>query len=236
MCDGRWISGGGDGNGEFSADDEHAYDSAGDKRAGDCVAGAGGAESQWSRLGPLAVSVFAGRWSGGRLAVWFSVEPDSVESYGKPVAWAISSDSGRTWQMQPNKPAVMRASEIEEGTVLPNGDRYGAVPQCAANARGADVAEAGCVNSRAASGMRGPMYPADAVPATLTTWVFERLPAGGEIVETRNADDDDSRSAVYGDDRASECAGSVGQARRQGRAAGVAGQDARGVRTVRCGR
>ena len=123
-----------------------------------------------------------GRWQfpylrplgGGRLAVWFSVEPDSVESYGKPVAWAMSSDTGRTWQMQPNKPA----SEIEEGALLPNGERLRAVQQCAVSARGLTLPKPVC-EFTCSFGNAWAAYPADAVPATLTTWVFERLPAGG---------------------------------------------------------
>ncbi|MDD5707756.1 MAG: hypothetical protein PHR35_17690, partial [Kiritimatiellae bacterium] len=111
----------------------------------------------------------------GRLAVWFSVEPDSVESYGKPVAWAISSDSGRTWQMQPNRPA----SEIDEGTLLPNGDRLRAVQQCAVSARGLTLPKP-AREFTCSFGNAWAVYPGDAVPATLTTWVFERLSAGGK--------------------------------------------------------
>ena len=128
--------------------------------------GAGWGRWQFPYLRPL---------GGGRLAVWFSVEPDSVESYGKPVAWAISSDSGRTWQMQPNRPA----SEIAEGTLLPSGDRLRAVQQCAVNARGLTLPKPAC-EFTGSFGNAWAVYPVDAVPATLTTWVFERLPAGGK--------------------------------------------------------
>lgn len=127
--------------------------------------GAGWGRWQFPYLRPL---------GDGRLAVWFSVEPDSVESYGKPVAWALSSDSGQTWQMQPNRPA----SEIEKGALLPNGDRLRAVQRSAVNARGLALPTPVC-EFTCSFGSTWAGYPADAAPATLTTWVFERLPPGG---------------------------------------------------------
>ncbi len=109
------------------------------------------------------------RLADGRVVVWFSVEADSVESYGKPVAWAISSDEGKTWSAQPNKPA----SEIDDGVLLPSGERLRAVQQFAQPVAGLTLPKPIC-EFVCSFGNSWALYPPESFPPELSQWVFER--------------------------------------------------------------
>ncbi len=109
------------------------------------------------------------RLADSRLVVWFSVGADSVESYGKGVAWAISSDEGKTWQMQPSKPA----SEIDAGVFLPNGERLRAVQQVSQSVGKLTLPKPIC-EFVCSFGSSWRLYPPESFPPKMTQWVFER--------------------------------------------------------------
>ncbi len=116
---------------------------------------------------------FLSRLPDGRLQVRFSIEPDSTESYGLPVAHAYSSDNGRTWCM--GEPRV--GSEVEEGVLLPNGDRLKSVQLPSRKAGDFNLPASVC-NFVCSYGYPNSLYRVEDLPRELVTWRFSRLLAG----------------------------------------------------------
>ncbi len=116
---------------------------------------------------------FISRLPDGQLQVRFSIEPDSAESYGKPIAYAHSSDNGQTWTL--GEPRV--SHEIEEGVLLPNGDRLKSVQPESKDASELDLPASVC-NFVCSYGYPRSLYRAEDLPKELTQWRFSRLPAG----------------------------------------------------------
>jgi hypothetical protein len=114
------------------------------------------------------------RLADGRLHVSFSVEPDAASSYGKPMGHAYSADDGNTWQV--GKPQV--GHEVEDGVLLPNGDRLQPVQRPARRAEEFDLPQSVCDYVTSFQFPRS-LYHAKDLPAELREWRFRRLPAGG---------------------------------------------------------
>ncbi len=127
---------------------------------------AGGAWGRWQ-------FPFISRLPDGRLQVRFSIEPDSTESYGLPVAHVYSSDNGKTWTMgEPQS-----SSAVEEGVVLPNGDRLKAVQLISKKAEDFSLPASAC-NFVCSYGYPRSLYRVEDLPKELSEWHFSRLPAG----------------------------------------------------------
>jgi hypothetical protein len=116
---------------------------------------------------------FLSRLPDDRLQVRFSIEPDSTESYGLPVAHVYSSDNGKTWSM--GKP--QSSSAVEEGVLLPNGDRLKAVQLISKKAEDISLPASVC-NFVCSYGYPNSLYRVEDLPKELTEWHFSRLPAG----------------------------------------------------------
>jgi hypothetical protein len=127
---------------------------------------AGGAWGRWQ-------FPFISRLHDGRLQVRFSIEPDSVESYGLPVANVYSSDNGRNWRM--GEPRT--GSEVEEGVLLANGDRLKSVQLESKKAGDFDLPTSVC-NFVCSYGYPNSLYRVEDLPKELVEWRFSRLPAG----------------------------------------------------------
>jgi len=113
------------------------------------------------------------RLKDGRLMVYFSIEPDSAWSYGKPVGVAFSSDNGKTW----NLGAKQTVHEIDNGVLLPNGDRLKPVTLKTRHAEDFDLPPS--VHDWICTyGYPRSIYCAEDLPKELRGWRFSRLPAG----------------------------------------------------------
>lgn len=127
---------------------------------------AGGAWGRWQ-------FPYLRRLRDGRLHVSFSVEPDSAESFGKPMAHACSGDGGRTWRTEP----LQVGHEAEDGVLLPNGDRLQPVQRPARRAEEFDLPDSVC-DYVCCWGYPRSLYRAEDLPPELNEWRFRRLPAG----------------------------------------------------------
>jgi hypothetical protein len=113
------------------------------------------------------------RMRDGRLHVSLSVEPDSAESYGKPMAHASSGDAGRTWRPEP----LQVGHEAEDGVLLPNGDRLQPVQRRARRAEEFDLPDSVC-DYVCCWGYPRSLYRAEDLPPELNEWRFRRLSVG----------------------------------------------------------
>jgi len=124
---------------------------------------------------------YISRLPDGQLLVRFSIEPDSVGSYGKPVAHAYSSDNGRTWRMGEPKPGC-QVHEIngpapEAGILLSNGDRLRPVQLRSMNAGSLNLPASAC-DFVCSYGYPRSLYRVEDLPKEFSAWRFQRLPAG----------------------------------------------------------
>ncbi len=127
---------------------------------------AGGAWGRWQ-------FPYLRRLCDGRLHVSFSVEPDSYESFGKPMGHAYSDDDGRTWRL--DTPKV--GHDAEDGLLLPNGDRLQPMVRPARRAEEFDLPDSVC-NYVCSWGYPRSFYRAEDLPPELNEWRFRRLAAG----------------------------------------------------------
>jgi hypothetical protein len=109
----------------------------------------------------------------GRLHASFYLEPDAVSSFGKPLGHAHSDDEGRTWRVAP--PQV--GHEVEDGLLLPNGDRLQPVHRLARRAEEFDLPKSVCDYVGSWQFPRS-LYRAEDLPAELNEWRFRRLSTG----------------------------------------------------------
>jgi len=114
------------------------------------------------------------RLADGRLHVSFSIEPDSAESNGKPLAHAYSTDDGVSWRAGAPRPG----HDAEEGVLLPNGDRLKTVQLPSRRAEELDLPGSAC-DFVCSYGYPRSLYRAADLPAELAGWRFRRLAAGG---------------------------------------------------------
>ena len=115
-----------------------------------------------------------GRVADGRLHASFSVEPDSSESYGKPMGHAYSPDNGKTWRMG----TPQAGHEAEQGILLPNGERLKPVQLLSRHAEEFDLPPSVC-DFVCSYGYPRSLYRAMDLPGELVSWRFGRLPVGG---------------------------------------------------------
>lgn len=118
---------------------------------------------------------FIARQADGQIQVRFSIEPDSAESYGKPVGYAQSADNGQTWNLKTPKPS----HDIEDGALLPNGDRLVPVQLESKNAKELNLPASVC-NFVCSYGYPRSLYRAEDLPRELAGWRFRRRPAGAD--------------------------------------------------------
>lgn len=111
------------------------------------------------------------RLADGQLLVTYSLEPDSYASYGKPVGSAYSSDDGKTWQTGEAK----SRSQVEQGVLLPNGDRLKPVELTSLPAGDYKLPASVC-NFVCSYGYPRSLYRADQLPREFRGWRFSRLP------------------------------------------------------------
>ena len=144
----------------------------------------------------------------GQLQVRFSIEPDSEESRGMPIACAQASASDGPWRM--NEPAA--GHEVEEGILLPNGDRLKQVELKSRNAAELDLPASRC-DFVCSYGYPRSLYRAVDLPQELAGWRFSRQSAGscgwteeagtmGIPDELRDVTAESARSAEPGSDEA----------------------------------
>lgn len=123
------------------------------------------------------------RLADGRLLVYFSLGADAEAEYGKPVGVAYSSDNGKTWRVGKPRPA----HEIEDGVLLPNGDRL--KPVQLETRRGEEFNLPTPAASFACSyGYPRSLYRVEDLPEELRQWKFRRLPAGASRWVEETAD------------------------------------------------
>ena len=113
------------------------------------------------------------RLADGQLLVRFSIESDSRESRGKPAAHAYSSDNGRTWRL--GEPQV--GHEVEDGVLLPNGERLKQVKLKSLRAEDFDLPLSVC-DYVSARGFPRSLYRVEDLPEDFVGWRFSRLPVG----------------------------------------------------------
>jgi hypothetical protein len=109
----------------------------------------------------------------GRLHASFSVEPDAASSYGAPMGHAYSEDQGQTWRVGP----AQVGHDVEDGVLLPNGDRLQPVQRPARRAEDFDLPKSVC-DYVCSFQFPQSLYRAEELPAELNEWRFRRLPTG----------------------------------------------------------
>ena len=109
------------------------------------------------------------RLADGRLLVTFTLEPDSYASYGKPVGCAFSADEGATWRV--GKPQARSA--LDEGVLLPNGDRLKAVELTSLRAEDYELPQPVC-NFVCSYRYPRSLYRVDKLPREVRGWRFSR--------------------------------------------------------------
>ncbi|MCA9040851.1 MAG: exo-alpha-sialidase [Planctomycetaceae bacterium] len=131
-----------------------------------------------------------GRWqfphlsqlTGNRLQVRYSLNPDSYESVGKSSGQAVSDDQGQTWQQLEPAPD----SEVEEGILLPSGDRLKPVALPSVRGEELDLPESVCDFVCSYRFPRS-LYRRSDLPANCQGWQFARLKKGEATWETEQA-------------------------------------------------